>query len=312
MRALASYVTKGFSQALLVTVGFAVLSLMLPPLSLLSGAALALVTLRAGARYGALVMLVATVFVAGLAYISLSNLAPGMVFLFGMWLPLWVLAVVLRATRSLSLTNLVAGGLGFLGVVGAHLLMGDTSAWWYETLSKLFEPAMEAGGALADKQAVDEALAGISQLMTGIMAAAMVLNAIMCLYLARGWQAVLYNPGGFRQEFHQLSLGRGLGIVALVLMGVYLLVGEGFSRLVGDMLIVIISLYLVQGVAVVHAVVAIKKMHMAWLVGMYVLILFALPQLTLVLAALGFADTWMDFRHRLERRAPPQDGPPQA
>lgn len=306
MRALASYVTKGFSQALLVTVGFAVLSLILPPLGLISGAALALVTLRMGGHQGAVVMLAATAFVGGLAYLSLGNLAPALVFLLAMWLPLWVLAQVLRSSRSLSLTNMVAGGLGLLGVLAAHLLLGDTSAWWHEVLTKLFEPAMEAGGPLADKQTVDEALAGIAQLMTGIMAAAMVLNAIMCLYLARGWQALLYNPGGFREEFHHLRLGRSLGIVALALMGVYLLPGEGLSSLVGDMLIVIISLYLVQGVALIHAVVAIKRLHVAWLVGMYVLIFFALPQLSLVLAALGFADTWMDFRRRLERRTPPQ------
>jgi hypothetical protein len=306
MRALASYVTKGFSQALLVTVGFAVLSLILPPLGLISGAALALVTLRMGGHQGAVVMLAATGFVGGLAYLSLGNLIPGVVFLLGMWLPLWVLAQVLRASRSLPLTNMAAAGLGILAVLVAHLVMGDASAWWDQMLHKVFDPAMEAGaggGPLADKHAVNEALAAIAQVMTGIMAAGFVINAIMCLYLARGWQAALYNPGGFRQEFHQLRLGRSLGIGVLVLAGVYLLPSKGLSSMAGDMLIVILSLYLIQGVALIHAIVAMRNMHIAWLVGMYVLVFFALPQLMLVLAAVGYVDTWVDFRGRLERRA---------
>jgi hypothetical protein len=305
MRALASYVTKGFSQALLVIVGFAVLSLILPPLGLISGAALGLVTLRMGGHQGAVVMLAATGFVGGLAYLSLGNLVPGVVFLLGMWLPLWLLAQVLRASRSLALTNTVAGGLGLVGVLVAHLVMGDTSAWWNETLNQLFLPAMEAAGdgPLADRAAVDEALATIAQMMTGIMAAGFVLNAIMCLYLARGWQAILYNPGGFKQEFYQLRLGRSLGLGVLVLFGLYLVPSEGLTRMAGDMLIVILSLYLVQGVALVHAIVAMRNMHIAWLVGMYVLVFFALPQLMLVLAAVGYADTWADFRRRLAKPA---------
>jgi hypothetical protein len=59
-------------------------------------------------------------------------------------------------------------------------------------------------------------------------------------------------------------------------------------------------------------VVAVTNAHIAWLVGVYVLMLFALPQVVLVLSAAGFVDSLMDFRRRFRNRAPrgPDEPPP--
>lgn len=299
MKMLASFIMRGHSQALLVIVGFAVLSLVLPPLSILSGAAVALVTLRLGVRLGAVLVAGATVLVAALAWFSLGSGIPALMFLAALWLPLWIMASVLHASRSLAMASVVAGLLGLAGVLVAHLAMGDMSAWWRQILLTIFEPAMEAGGPLADREMVTGILEGIARFMTGLMAAGMVLNALICLYLARGWQAALYNPGGFRNEFYELRLGRWMGLIALAVMGLYLAPLGDVSLAAGDMMIVALSLYLLQGMALAHAIVAMRKLHIAWLVGLYVVVFFALPQLMAVVAIIGLADTWFDFRRRL-------------
>jgi len=299
MKMLASFVMRGHSQALLVIVGLAVLSLVLPPLSILSGAAVALVTLRLGSRPGAMLVAGATALVAALAWVSLGNGLPALMFLAALWLPLWISAWVLRASRSLAMASAVTGLLGLAGVLAVHLAMGDMSAWWRQILLTIFEPAMEAGGPLADRETVTGILEGIARFMTGLMAAGLVLNALMCLYLARGWQASLYNPGGFRNEFYELRLGRWMGWLTLAVIGLYLLRVNAVSALAGDMMIVALSLYLLQGMAMAHAVVAMRKLHIAWLVGLYVVVFFALPQLMAVVAIIGLADTWFDFRRRL-------------
>jgi hypothetical protein len=278
----------------------------LPPLSILSAAALALVTLRLGGQYGAVVMLAAAAIVAGLSYVSLGSAVPALMFLAALWLPLWLLAWVLRAGRSLSLASTVAGILGLVGVLLAHLLLGDMTAWWHQVLLNIFEPAMKAGGPLADRETVTRLLAGIARFMTGLMAAGVVLNAIMCLYLARGWQAALYNPGGFRSEFHELRLGQGMAWLTVLVIAGYVAPLGGVSHVAGDMVVVMLSLFLLQGLAMAHAVVAIRNMHMAWLVGLYVIVFFALPQLMAVLALMGLADTWFDFRRRLAKPSGPQ------
>jgi len=298
MKALASFILRGPSQAVLVVVGFAVLAMMLPPLSLLSSAALALVTLRIGWRYGAAVMLGSTAFVAGLAWLSLGNVLPGLVFLALVWLPLWILGGVLRDSRSLAMATLVAGGLGVAGVILTYLLLGDVSAWWQQVLLTLFEPAMESGGPMADRAMVEPMLAEIAHVMTGIMAAGMVMNALLGLYLARSWQATLFNPGGFRGEFYGLRLGRVSAYVALVVIALSLLPLGGLATMAGEVAIVVLSLYILQGLAMIHAIVAHRKLHVAWLVVLYGVTLFVMPHLLVVVALFGLVDTWIDFRRR--------------
>ncbi len=298
MKALASFILRGQSQGILVVVGFAVLSLALPPFSILSGAAVALVTLRQGMQAGVVLMAGATLVVGLLAAFSLGNPAPALMFLTVLWLPLWMLGSLLRASRSLPLTLILAGGLGLLGVLAVYLLLDDVAGWWHGILLQIFNPVMDEAG-LADRDAILAALESVSQVMTGMMAAGMVLNAIICLFLARGWQAQLFNPGGFREEFQQLRMGRSLSGITLLLTLLYLLQMGALSSMAADMLIVLLTLYMLQGLALAHALVAMKQLHWAWLVGLYVVAFVVLPQLMLVVAAVGLLDTWIDLRQRI-------------
>ncbi len=301
MKALATFILRGPSQAILVTVGMAVLAMMLPPLSIVSGAVVALVTLRKGPGPGATVMLGSTAFVALLATVSLGNPLPGLVFLAVLWLPLWLLGWVLRDTRSLTVATVAAGGLGILGVIAMYVAVDDLGAWWQQVLMTMFEPAIEAGGPLADRATVESIFAELSKIMTGVAAAGVSLNVLMCLYLARAWQAQLFNPGGFREEFHELRLGQGLALVSLVFIALSLLPLGVVAHMAGEIVIVILSLYVLQGLALIHAVVARRKLHVGWLVAFYLLMMFVLPQLMVLVAVLGLTDTWADFRRRLAR-----------
>lgn len=56
--------------------------------------------------------------------------------------------------------------------------------------------------------------------------------------------------------------------------------------------------YALQGLAVVHGVVARAHLAKTWLVGLYVIAFFALPQLLLILCIVGAIDAWGDFRAR--------------
>lgn len=301
MKSLASFIMRGPGQAILVTVGTGVLAMLLPPLSLISGAAVALTTLRAGPKSGMTVMLGSTAFVALIAWLSVGNALPALMFLGVMWLPLWLLGWVLRETRSLSLTHLVAGVVVALGVVTVHVMLGDTAGWWQQVLLRLSEPALQAGSPL-DPAEVEQAMTTLSRVMTGIIAAGLVLNSLMCLYLARGWQAQLFNPGGFRTEFHELRLGKIAALVSLAIIVLSMLPMGGFSSLATELLIIALSLYVVQGLAMIHAIVAIKQLHIAWLVGLYLVAFVVLPQLMALVALLGLIDTWVDFRQRIRHQ----------
>lgn len=295
MQALAKFVMSRRIQAVLVTVGFALLGLLLPPASYLSGAAVALVTLRRGALEGGLIIAGSTAAAAVLAGLILGDAVPALVFVLGMWLPLWLLAIVWRNTVSLAWTLQAAAGLGVLTVVLMYLVLQDPAAWW-RTILEALRPAMEQAGVFMDDAAVEGALDAAARLMTGLAAAALVVSLVISLFIARWWQAALYNPGGFRQEFHTLRTDKRVAAVLVVVLLLSLIDRGAIGGFATDLAMVGIVLYLFQGLALIHGMVAAFRANVFWLVGLYALMVLASPQMVLLLSAMGFADTWFDFR----------------
>lgn len=296
MKSLASFVLRGPIQAILITVVTGVLAMIMPPLSILSGAAVALTTLRVGIRSGAVVVLGSIGFVAVLAGLSPGNMSPNTFYLSILWLLLLAMSWLLRETRSLAIITVTTGLMGMVGIAVTYLILGDVAGWWGGVLPPLLEPAMQPGGPLADPELAQQIMEGLPKVLTGYIAAGLVLNTVMCLYLARSWQASLFNPGGFRNEFYEMRFGIKPALLSMMVLVFVMVPMGGLSSAAAEILIVVLSLYVIQGLAIIHAIVAKKKMHVAWLVVTYIVALFIMPQ---VVALLGLVDTWTDFRNRI-------------
>lgn len=297
MTALAGFIMRGYAQAALVAAASALLSLLLPPLGLVSGAVVALFTLRRGLREGALLAGLATLGVGLLGALALGSPWPALGTLLILWLPVWGLAALLRASRSLSLTVAAAGIMGALIVLAIHTLAADPTAGWLELMTPFREVLVRDG--VVEPEAAEALFGAIARWMTGAFAAALVLQWVLGLFLGRWWQALLYNPGGFGQEYRDLRLPRVLGIAGLVLLALMALIrGPG---LIPDLLIVITPLYLLQGLAVLHQVHGARDLHAGWLFGLYVLLVVFMPHAEILVACLGLVDIFGDFRSRLAR-----------
>lgn len=290
MQSLASFIMSGRSRAVLVAAAGALLSLLLPPFSYVSGAVVALVTLRHGPWEGLLVAAAAVAATAALALAALQTVLPAVGFAMALWLPLWLLGMVLRRTVSLAFTAESAALLGGLGVAAVHLLVAEPAAWWEGLLSRTFGEALQGNG---------EGLREILPVMGGIVASATLLSLMLALLLARWWQAQLYNPGGFRREFHGLRLHRGVAVAALATFVGASLGEAAAGTLATELALVVVMLYLFQGLAVVHGTVALRGIGWGWLAVVYGLLLLSPPKMLVGLSALGFADSWIDFRARL-------------
>jgi len=300
MRALASFIMKGRMQAVLITVLFSGLSIVVPPLIYFSGGAVALVTLRMGLQQAAVVVLLAILIMSAISMVATGSPIPGLVFAAMVWVPVAILAQVLRQTISLGLTVGIACGVGMLAVLAGYLLIPDPVQMWQDLLLQIL-PEL---GSEAEQLQLGDTVSQAAKMMTGILAVALALNVLFSLLVGRWWQAMLYNPGGFREEFHQLRLPKLLAIVALFSLLLSWLAGEGAELLAGNLLIVLVFFYLLQGLAICHAVVTGRGMHIGWLVGLYVLMLIALPQMTVLLVLLALADSWVDFRNRFVPQSP--------
>ena len=311
MRALAGFIMGGRAQATLTAAALALLTLQAPVfgvmssaimgvLSILSSSVIGLVTLRHGAREGLLVGVFAALGAGLLILVLQGNAAPVAGFLLVLWLPVWVLGTLLRASRSLGMTLQAGLGFGLLLVLMLYLQMGDPQQQWREMLQPLGDAFVE--NQLFDSAQKDLFVQMLSSWMTGIMAAGFYLQLLLALLLARFWQAQLYNPGGFRQEFRELRSSRSLAILTAMLLALALLRGGEAPGFVRDLGLLLGALFLLQGLAVAHGVVAASGMKVGWLVALYLLLFLAMPHAAMLIALAGLVDCFADFRGRVGPR----------
>lgn len=296
MKALASFIVRSQTQAMLAVVGFATLSMFMPLFSYLCGAAVALVTLRKGPVQGLILITLSGLFI-GLVALMTSyavEMLNTIVSLGILIFVLWLLAIVLRQTRSLAHTLYAATAAGITVILMFHFVVDDPTAWWKVELRQFFGPAIEqSGGNSDDMYALIDSWATH---MTGFLTAVVIVNTLMCLFIARWWQALLFNPGGFQQEFHTLRLGQGFAFTTLT-VAVLAWVPMGHPQIeVQDMLMLMMTVYVIQGLSVIHAVFAMKKLKSVWFIVVYIMVLI----MSQLIAMIGFVDTWADLRQRLK------------
>lgn len=294
VRAFAAYVMRSRLHAAVVTGVLGALTPILPPVSYLSGAAFGLTVLRRGPADGARVLAGAALVATGLAMAGTGTALPALVLVLALWLPVGLSAAVLRVTVAQGWMLAAVGAQVALVLALLHLLAGDLAAWWQAWLAALQDSLPEGAGVRLG----EEERARVAALMTGIVAAAMVTSLAATVLLARWWQALLYNPGGFRQEFYRLRLPGGLLYVTGVIgaAAVVRALGGAAPGLAAELLLVATVLYMFQGLAVIHSRARSHRLSTAWLIVLYALLALVPQYMILLLGMLGAADAMADFR----------------
>jgi hypothetical protein len=303
MKVLAAYIVSGRWQAVLVAALSGVLTVLVPPfgsmLNYLAAAVVALVTLHVGVLAGLQVMVIATAITLLVFQLLGVQALVALVLVLMLWLPCWMTAAVLQQTNNLGQALKTAALFGVCLLLLVFGLYGNPAAWWLEQLQRIEATLTEAGlsfPALADEQLLQE----VSALMTGVVFASLVIGVTASLLLARWWQSVLVHPGAFRDEFYELRLGFTNGLLTLGIMLIARFAQGTISDFGAQLAMIMLVPYLLVGLAVIHSLLQRAGRGTAWLVAVYVL-LAIVPQATLLLAAGGLLDTWIDFRRRLAR-----------
>ena len=293
---------RGRFQAITVSAVCAALCLLFPPLSYISGGVIGLVTLRNGALEGAYIIGGSVVLAGAFTAIMVSSPYPVVVFAVVTWIPVWLLAMVLRSGQSQGLALTAAAVLGALGVIALNLALDSPAVWWRELLDQAVFQTVKESQLDLDTQTLDrlaDALDGVAPLMTGLMAAGTVFGLFVTLLLARWWHALLDNPGGFGKEFRALRVDRRLAVVVIAIAAGAFITDGAVRSVCGELLWLAGVVYIFQGLAVIHSVVVSRGAAVGWLVALYVLLAVFPPQVLVLLAIGGFIDTWVDLRYRL-------------
>jgi hypothetical protein len=279
MRALAEYIMRGRTQAALIAI------LLVP---ILPQATLALVTLRRGT-------------------------------LDGLWIMFWAFAPMIIAMWSdiefvpmamISLGTLIAVYTGaqllrlqlnwptvLMALIGVVFVLSLLFVWVFDQqITGFLQQLVELQKASLKSQGIayDESLMVLPSNwhFVGLGSFGVIVNVTIALAIGRWWQALLYNPGGFRREFSQLRLNPLLA-GGLVLIASLTMVSADYrywSWLAAFPLVMV-------SVSLAHQFAALQRMGRAWLVIFY-LALLSLP-FYLVMAVLGFLDSWTNLRRRL-------------
>jgi len=324
MRALATYLLRGNKEAIIVILVCSMLALLVPIFGLFNAVIIGLVSLRLGTNTGLLLSAVSSVAIATgiLAFGIMPEQSKGEeVFAIAQWvatlLALVALCGLLRYTRSLQLSMLTALGGGIAVIVGFRLFVQDTVAWWQNSpLKEVYHSTVET--IMAQQPMVNhQMLEGVSASLVGLFVATFIASLFVQLYLARSWQAVMFNPGGFKEEFCSLRYGKYPVVVAIGSLLLFMVIGaETLPGYVGVATIWLMGMmYTIYGIAVMSGLFKARNWHLGMLFGGIVLVMivtsiilqrsFSQPGIVSIiivifmLASIGFFDTFLDFRSKV-------------
>ena len=289
---------RGRMQAMAVASSLALLSLIMPPISIVSSATVALVTLRRGAYEGLLVLLSASVASAVLGVMVLGNFQFAFGYALILWLPVWLLAIVLREGRHLSLAFEIASGLGVLAVIGFYVFMQNPADYWQAVLGIMIEPMLQASEVPVEQ--IKQTVVMLAKYMTGIIATGSVTGLLLGLLLARWWQASLYNPGGFGVEYLSLRMPPRFTMATIVVFLIAAVSGGVISEVAWNIGIILFMLYCFIGTAIAHALIATTKLK-RFLLPFFYMLIFVVPHIVLPVAIIGISDTWLNLRKNIKK-----------
>ena len=304
MLALARYALKGPYQAATIVGLLAIVAVILPlmggspfatmiitvALTLFSGALVGLVILTQGSRSGLKAVVVSIVGITVVATIALEAPMIGVSIGLAQWLPIVILAQVLRSTKSLVLMMLSGLVLAFIAITLQYLVWPDLEANWLKVIDQSVAQLKD----YPEYQNVDIADNArlLVHFMVLVLGPAIYSLLIGILLIARSMQSRLAGSDGFSTEFRAISFGKRIGLVAIIMLAISYWANQAW---ISSMSLLLMTAFLFQGIAVVHTKVSRSKRPRLLSTLFYALLLI-FPQAVVFTALVGLLDNWLILR----------------
>lgn len=277
MRAIAEFAMRSRAHAIATSM----IAALLPFLGWLSTVVIALVCLRSGALAGSLVLLW-TLLPIGVGIYLVGDPSPALA-LIGTFL----MAVLLRQTLSWELVLIATVILSALGTV----IFEFTAAGILDRFVEFYIEYL---------QQVDETLSiqrvQAETLLLGFFAMGQAYAMLVMLIIARWCQSALYNPGGFRKEFHQLRLTPVVSTSIVVgMLACYV-----FSDQLGRWLPLLTVPLVFAALGLAHWFMASRELSKNWVAGLYASLVLVFQLVYPFLASIALMDSWFNVRNRIQ------------
>ncbi len=125
-----------------------------------------------------------------------------------------------------------------------------------------------------------------------------VLNTFLGVVIARWWQSIIFNPGGFKEEFQGIRLNRKL----LILIFSILVLSSAIFNQYSNWAYLSIFPLVVGGLSLFHWLVNKKNLGKVPIIFTYVFMVLFTPFVILILALLGTVDCFYNVRQKLRAK----------
>ena len=271
------------------------LTLVLPFAQVFSGAAIVMLVLYGGARTAALQGLIAIAVLAALSLVTGGSLPEVLVNGLFAWLPVFLLAWLLRRSRSLTLTLQVSAIAAMAVTLGFYIVVADPTAYWVAVLTDVAAAFREMG--LTEQAGM---IVAQTELIAPQMTMVTVLTSwsLIVLVLVLGYAIYQALPGKSAEfgRFCDLRFGRTLALVMAVTSVLALLIGVEWLR---NFAFVVFAIFWLQGLSMMHWLRVVGPLPFIVLIVIYAMLPFLNALLVMALAILGYTDAWFDYRARI-------------
>ena len=125
-----------------------------------------------------------------------------------------------------------------------------------------------------------------------------VLNTFLGVTIARWWQSIIFNPGGFKKEFQGIRLNRKL----LILISSILILSSAIFNQYSNWAYLSIFPLVIGGLSLFHWLVNEKNLGKVPIIFTYVFMVLFTPFVILILALLGTVDCFYNVRQKLRAK----------
>jgi len=273
------------------------LTLVLPFGQIFSGATMVTMVLYGGPRKAALQGLMAIAALGALSLVTGGSIVEMAINGLFAWLPVFLLAWLLRQSRSLTLTLQVSAIVAMLATLGFYVIVSDPTAYWVAVLSDLANAFSNMG--LTEQArlivAQKELIAPQMTMLTVLTSWSMIVLVTVLGYAI--YQALPDRKGEFGR-FCDLRFGRVLALVMAVSSVLALAIGAEWVR---NFAFVVFAIFWLQGLSMVHWLHVVGPVPFIVLVVIYALLPFLNALLIMALAVVGYTDEWFDYRSRISK-----------
>lgn len=287
MQAIAAWLVARPQNAVL---GLAV-TLLLPAPQLTSGVIMVLLVLAQGAKLAVIEACIAAAVLLTVSVLFGVSIDSIVTLMLGTWLPVLLLAVLLLASRSLTLTVQVSVILAALTMLGFYVVVADPVQFW--------EPYMTMMAEIVEQNNLQLNL----QLLTAevmTLSAALAFWMLYTVGLLLGYAVYKRLPRETREfgRFRELNLGR---VIASTMALTTLLAFVIDAAWLQNLAFILFVVFWIQGLAIVHWMHTHGQLPLAAVISVYALLPFLQVLLMTALAVFGYTDAWFDFRRRFKK-----------